>query len=361
MILQFLLAFILVILAQAVIYNLLALRGLTYSCSILHDKIFEGESNELTEIIENRKLLPLLWLKIETRFSETMLFTKNDNTRVRSGVFHRCLITMQPRRRSRRIYKIVCTKRGYYRLGAATITTGDLVGLAHKIKTHSSEVGLHVYPIPIKRMLFNLPSRSFMGDVIVRRFFLPDPFMPSGIRDYSPDDPLNLINWKASAKSNKLVVQRCDYTSNSNLLVFFNTDYSIDSWDNTGEVKENTLENMLRIVATIIDLSVSNGQQTGLYTNCVSHRDNKEITVAPAMGKKQREELFTAMAEIRFVRTRSFHTLLKEATQFVKDSDVLLVSRYMTQEIEEQSNMLKRLGNKVEALIVPDILSEGGD
>jgi len=354
MVIQFLSAFILVIFTQALIYHILALRGLTYSCSIMHDKIFEGESNELTEIIENRKLLPLLWLKIETRFSETMLFTKNDNTRVRSGVFHRSVITMQPLRRNKRIYKLICTKRGYYRLGAATITTGDLLGLAHKTKAHSSEVSLHVYPVPLQKTQFNLPTRSFLGDVIVRRFFLPDPFMPAGIRDYSTNDPQNLINWKASAKSNKLVVQRCDFTSNSNLLVFFNTDYSPKSWDNQSETELNTLEGMLRILATIIDLSILGGQKTGLYTNCIGSRDGKEVTVPAALGKKQREELFMAMAEIRFIRTRSFHTLLHEAVQSVRESDILLITRYMTREIDYECKMLRQLGNKVEVLIVND-------
>ena len=348
---QFLTAFILVVITQAVIYHLLALRGLTYSCSLLHDKIYEGEDNELTEIIENRKLLPLLWLRIETRFSETMLFTKNDNTRVRAGVFHRSVVTMQPLRRNRRLYKIVCTKRGYYRLGAATMTTGDLLGLARKTLSHSSAVGLHVYPIPMKRADINLPARSFQGDIIVRRFFLPDPFMPAGIRDYTTSDPQNMINWKASAKSGKLVVQRCDFTSDSKLYVFFNTDYSHNSWDNYSPFKAQAMEDMLRILAAVVDLSVSNGQKTALYTNSNGSREDKEICVAPAMGRKHKEELFMAMAEINFVRTRSFHALLSEVGESITDADILLMTRYVTDEIKAEAGKLRRLGNKVEIFI----------
>jgi len=193
-----------------------------------------------------------------------------------------------------------------------------------------------------------------MGDIIIKRFFLPDPFMPAGVRDYTSGDPLNKINWKASAKSGKLVVQRNDFTSDSNLIVFFNTDYSAESWDNTGTKKTQALEYALRILTTILDMSVSNGQRTALYTNAVSLRDEKEVTVPPAMGRKQREELFAALAEIRFVRTRSFYMLLREAAEFVKNADVLLVTRYMTKEINIECDALRREGNKVEILIVPD-------
>jgi len=358
MALQFLFAFLLVAITQAVIYHVLALSSLSYSCTILHNRVFEGESNELTEVIENRKLLPLLWMKVETRFSETMLFTKNDNTRVNAGVFHRSVITVPPLRRITRIYKIVCTKRGYYHLGAANITTGDLLGLTSKTLIHKSETGLHVYPVPFSRTEINLPSRSFQGDTVVRRFFLPDPFMPAGVRDYTTGDPQNMINWKASAKSGKLVVQRCDFTSDSKLMVFFNIDYSAESWDNTGAKKANALEHALRILATVLDISISNGQQTALYTNAVSLRDEREVTVPPAMGRKQREELFAAVAEIQFVRTRSFYMLLRSAAEFVKDSDVLLITRYMTKEIDFECDILRRAGNKVEVFIVPDDISE---
>jgi len=366
MIMQFLLAFIIVVLAQGVIYGMLALRGLAFSCRMAHSRVFEGEQNELTEIIENKKLLPLLWMKVETRFSDTILFTKNDNTQVIADVFHRSVLTVPPQCRIKRVYKFVCTKRGYYPLGSATVTTGDLLGLTNKTLSYVPEKGLHVYPVPLKITALNLPSRSFLGDVIVKRFFLPDPFMPAGIRDYVPGDPQSSINWKASAKTSKLVVQKCDYTADSKLLVFFNIDYSAESWDNTGPVKSNSLEYAVQMLATVLDISINSGQQTALYTNSVSARDGREISVPPANGIMQREELFAAMAEIRFLRTRSFHTVLKDAAGEKYGFDILIMTRYMTKEIRTEMDLLRQAGNKVEALLIPDLSPkhlavEGGD
>jgi len=354
MILQFLLAFIIVLVTQGAVYRMLALYKLTYSCTMAHNRIFEGESNELTEVIENGKFLPLLWLKVETRFSETMQFTKNDNTRVSAGVFHRSVLTIPPFRRIKRVYKIVCNKRGYYPLGSATVTTGDFIGMYNKSLSYVPETGLHVYPIPLNRSALSLPTRSFIGDAIVKRFFLPDPFMPAGIRDYSPGDPQNMINWKASAKSGKLVVQKCDYTSDSKLLVFFNIDYSSESWDNTGEKKTNDLEYAVRLLATILDMSITYGQETGLRTNSTGARDGNEISVPSASSKRHREDLFAAMAEIQFTRTRSFHMLLREAVEDVRGFDILLMTRYVTKEITTEYDALRRAGNKTEIFVIPD-------
>ena len=171
MMLQFMLAFIVVVLVQGVVYHMLALRGLTYSCTMLHKRIFEGETNELLEVIENSKLLPLLWMKVETRFSDTMLFTKNDNTRVSAGVFHRSTLSVPPLRRINRVYKIVCTKRGYFPLGSATVTTGDVLGLIVKSLSYVPECGLHVYPIPLPKNTLCLPARSFLGMLLFVGFF----------------------------------------------------------------------------------------------------------------------------------------------------------------------------------------------
>jgi len=358
MIMQLILAFILVVLAQAAVYHMLVLRGLAYSCTLLHYKIFEGDGTELIEVIENRKLLPLLWLKVETRFSDTLLFTRNDNTNVSAWGFHRSVLSIPPMRRVTRTYRIVSTKRGYYHIGSATVTTGDLLGLVNKTFSYTSETGLHVYPIPLTRSEMNLPSRSFQGDVVVRRFFLPDPFMPTGVREYVPDDPQNLINWKASAKTGKLVVHKCDFTADSKLMVFFNVDYSANSWDNTSEIKNSTLEHAVRILAAILDMSITNGQKTALWTNATSLRDNKEIYVPAALGRTQREEMLAAAAEIQFVRTRNFHMMLREAAEVVKDMDILLMTRYMTKEILIEIDALRNAGNKVEVFTIPDIPGE---
>jgi len=141
-------------------------------------------------------------------------------------------------------------------------------------------------------------------------------------------------------------------------MVFFNVDYSANSWDNTSEIKNSTLEHAVRILAAILDMSITNGQKTALWTNATSLRDNKEIYVPAALGRTQREEMLAAAAEIQFVRTRNFHMMLREAAEVVKDMDILLMTRYMTKEILIEIDALRNAGNKVEVFTIPDIPGE---
>jgi len=178
--------------------------------------------------------------------------------------------------------------------------------------------------------------------------------MPAGVRDYMPGDPFSYINWKASAKTGRLAVHRHDYTADTKLMVFFNVDTSLDQWAAPDESQIEIMENALRLLASILNYSVTNGMQTALHTNSVSRRDDKEISVPPAFGSAQREELFSALAEIRFKRTRSFHMMLHEAAGTVKDMDILIMTRFLTKEMDDEIAALRKAGNKVEIFMIPD-------
>lgn len=349
MIIRLILTFAAAALAQYMLYRGFAMRRFKYSCSLSRHKVVEGDTINLAETIENGGFLPLLWLRIETRFHESLLFLRNDNTRVSAGVFHRSVLSAPPFRRARRTYKVTCSKRGYYRLGATYVSAGDLLGMVSKRKEFASDTELHVYPVPAPLGRLQLPARSWQGDMVVRRFILPDPFMPAGVRDYVPGDPMSRINWKASAKTGKLAVHRHEYTANPKLEIIFN----VDQWVYTGSTHCEELEQGISLLAAIVDLAIANGLQAGLRTNSFSARDGGEVTVPAASGRAQREKLFSAAAEMRQLYTRSCFMLLREAAETVRDSDVLLVTCYMTKEAAVEVGALRDAGNKVEILYLP--------
>ena len=49
-----------------------------------------------------------------------------------------------------------------------------------------------------------------IGSITSRQFLYEDPFEFRGIRDYTITDPMNKINWKASARSGNLMVNLHD-------------------------------------------------------------------------------------------------------------------------------------------------------
>ena len=61
-----------------------------------------------------------------------------------------------------------------------------------------------------------------IGSITSRQFLYEDPFEFRGIRDYTITDPMNKINWKASARSGNLMVNLHDSTASQEVILFLN-------------------------------------------------------------------------------------------------------------------------------------------
>ncbi|MDR0324510.1 MAG: DUF58 domain-containing protein [Oscillospiraceae bacterium] len=356
MILRFVAAFALIVIAQYVLFRLFALRRFAYTCALSQNRVGEGETVELCETIENGGFFPLLWIRVEYRFSEALPFIKNDNTTVAALTFHRSVFSAPPFCRVRRVYKIACMKRGYYPIGAASVLVGDLLGLASYALVYRGATALHVYPTPLPWRDLSLPSRLWLGDMVVRRFILPDPFMPAGVRGYAPGDPLNHINWKASAKVGGLLVHRHDYTADSRLTVVFDVEYE----GYILALRDKTMEAAIRLLAAALDFAIANGMSAALRTNSTGSRDGAEVTVPSGFGRVHRERLFTAMAEMGFKQTRSLPALLQEMSETVRDTDILIMTRSLSKGSSAGMKALRGAGNKVEVFLIPDCAPQGG-
>ena len=51
--------------------------------------MFEGDSAEIVEILENRKLAPVPWLRVESSISPYLCFKKSDDVDIRHDQFHK--------------------------------------------------------------------------------------------------------------------------------------------------------------------------------------------------------------------------------------------------------------------------------
>ena len=118
-----------------------------------------------------------------------------------------------------------------YTLDSAAITCGDLFGLQEISKTFQIDANLVVYPKILSMEDILLPSHSLQGDVVVRRWIVEDPFIISGVREYNYGDPLNRINWKATARTGQLQVRNNDFSAHPRILIYLNVDISEDMWE----------------------------------------------------------------------------------------------------------------------------------
>ncbi|OPX42725.1 hypothetical protein CLHUN_33770 [Ruminiclostridium hungatei] len=357
MLLQIVLALPLLILVEYFIYRQFLLRGMTYRRSISQSTAFEGEKVYLVEEIENNSLLPIAWMKAESKISPRLKLASAKNMEEAQEGYHRSVFSIMPYYRIKRTHEVTCLQRGDYNVGNVTITSGDILGLTTKITSYENETRLIVYPSPLNNDRLVNCFRSLQGDAVVRRFINPDPFIVAGVREYRPGDPMSAISWKATARTNSLQVFKYDFTANSNILILFNIDTSSKQDRFPNEEQCRQIEFGIHFCAAILEKAIKQGTATGFCTN--GHfRDSSEFVNIPARcSKPQLYTVLEALAKLQFDRSLSFYTLLRNLRgEIPRDTDILIVSLYSDESIEEEILYLRREGRQVEVMLI----QEGG-
>ena len=75
-----------------------------------------------------------------------------------------------------------CEKRGIRTIDNVIITASDLFGLSKRAMVLEVTDTVRVLPTPAEMETGELSGDQFIGNMQVRRFVLPDPFMISGER-----------------------------------------------------------------------------------------------------------------------------------------------------------------------------------
>ncbi len=353
--LQIALALPLLILIETILFKRFLLKGVVYRRTISKTSVFEGEKISMIEDIENNSFLPIAWMKAESRISPNLEFSAIKNMQVSQGGYHRSVFSIMPFYRLKRTHTVTCLKRGEYNVGNVTLTAGDVLGFVTKILSYDNEVRLLVYPSPLSENRMVQCYRSLQGDAVVRRFINPDPFLVAGVREYQAGDPVSSISWKSTARTNSLQVYKYDYSADTKLLILFNIDSSSsqDSYPNERECEK--IELGIHFCASIVDKTIKQGIATGFC--CNGHfRDQKEIVNIPSRCSQiQLFTIFEAMAKLQLHRVLSFYTMIKNVKNSIpKDTDILIVSLYNDEKIQEQVHELKRSGHDVETWIISE-------
>lgn len=106
--------------------------------------------------------------------------------------------------------RTVCTSRGEFRLGPMILMSGDPFGLFAIPRSIPATSRLVVHPpmIPIKR--FTLVTGNISGGEAQRQRSPNITPNVAGARDYNPGDSLTIMDWKATARYQRLMVKEFD-------------------------------------------------------------------------------------------------------------------------------------------------------
>ena len=101
-------------------------------------------------------------------------------------------------------YQLHLAMRGYYQVGPLVLETGDLFGLHRRFRIVTEPVYIMVYPKVVPLPGYDLASRRPIGEIRLTHRLFEDPTRIAGIRAYQPGDPINRVNWTATARTGVL-------------------------------------------------------------------------------------------------------------------------------------------------------------
>lgn len=342
-----------VALIEAVLCRLFALKKIEYTRSFSRPRVTEGERVELVEVIRNRKILPVPWVRVESRISPHLRFGRggeNEDAReISADQYHKSVFYLGPFSQIRRRHDVTCLKRGHYEAGSVALTAGDLLGASQQTVQLNLPCALDVCPRLLNEDELDVPSTRWQGEAAVRRWIMPDPFLVSGIRDYRSGDPMRDVHWRASARLGALQVKTRDYTADPRMLVVLNVQTSEEQWGDLMDYEQEGVEQGIRIAATLCARSLRMGVEAGFAANaCLYGEKNtgKTVYIPARSAADQLETLLTAMARMEIHREMTFPTFLETLCD-LRNADILILSAYDSEAVEAGIDRLRACGNSV--------------
>ncbi len=344
-------AFLLSIAIIAWLWSRNSLVGISYQRRFLHTHVFPNEKSLVEIIVENRKWLPVVWLKIEDTWPYDFApIDQNDLAEI-AGNQEAGLLTnaysLRWYERVRRRYELQGNTRGIYDIGPVYINSGDPFSWFERMAVieRTKRDYLVVYPtlIPLEELGF--PLKDPLGDKRVRRPLFEDVSRVIGIRDHQPQDSFRDIHWKATARTGKLQSKVYEPTRGINVILAVNVASFELYWRG---VWPEMLEYTLSVAASLAQWTAEEKYSFGLICNGAYAHVDQSIRVLPSRRPSQLKRVLEALAGVKFFVTQEFgRYVLDESPRIPIGAVIVMITPYISDMIKSASIRLKTYGREV--------------
>lgn len=351
---------LLVIIPVAWAWNRVALWRVSYERVLSEQRVFVGETIDLSTRVSNRKILPLAWIAIDDRFP-TALAPLNKSlapSHIPLTAFLSQHAALGWFERARWNYQIPCQQRGYYTLGPARIRSGDLFGLFEREWTSPRVDRLIVYPRVLPMEEWGLPPKDPLGEVKSRTPIFADATRPRGVRDYHPTDAPKHIHWRATARRGELQVKVYDPTIDYQWILFVNVATFAQTWQGTDS---ELLERVISLAASIAAFGAEHKYAVGLVANGTWPESDQRLKLLPSRDPNHLRHLLEALAAITSFVTTPIEVLMRTETSSLPwGATLVMITAVVTDDILAEMLRLRRAGRRL-ALISLDETWESRD
>jgi uncharacterized protein (DUF58 family) len=337
-----------------------ALDGVVYRRRPFYRRSFPGERVQLRLEIENRKWLPISWLRVQDPWPKAVA-PEEDSLLAPSHIPDQVILTnvfgLRWYETVRRDYTLLFRKRGVYPLGPARLESGDLFGVFEKTKEQGPVEYLTVFPDLIPFADLRLPAEDPFGDLRSRRRLYEDQNQPIGVREYLPEDSFRRVHWGATAHTEQLQVKVYQPSAANVLVVCLNIATFSHPWEGTNPA---LLEHLIRVAATLAAHAFQSGYRVGLIANgCLKNAD-QPFRISPGRSSRQLATILEALAGVTPVTTAPFERfLIKEIPRVPYGATLVILTGVTTPELAEALVQLRQHGRHLTLISFAEQLPPG--
>jgi uncharacterized protein (DUF58 family) len=342
---------LLLVLGLATWWQQRSLKGVIYRRKPYFKRAFPDERVPLQIEIENQKLLPLTWLRVQDPWPKAVGPEQEDilaPTHLPDQGLLTNVFSLRWYERAKRDYTLKFRNRGIFPIGPVKLESGDLFGIFERSEQQGSVELLTVFPDLIPFEDLQLPADDPFGDRRSRRRLYEDPNQPIGVRDYHPQDSFRRVHWPATAHTGQLQVKVYQPTSANIMVVCLNVSTFARHWEGTNPA---LLEHVIKVAATLVSKGIEDGYRVGLIANgCLAHAD-QPFRIPPGRSPRQLTSLLEALAGVTPVVTSQFESfLIKQVPRVSYGATLLIVTGVTNPELFEALIQLKHHGRHITLL-----------
>jgi uncharacterized protein (DUF58 family) len=264
-----------------------------------------------------------------------------------------------------------CGRRGRFRVGPLVLRSGDPFGLFPRYHVVPDTHDLLVYPATVDLSAFTLPVGDLPGGSAIQKrtpFVTPN---ASSVRDYFPGDAFNRIAWRATARTNKLMVKEFELDPTADIWIAVDMQAAVQAGATGAAALPNfrgddvplsfwldsTEEYAVTIAASMARHFLQQNRNVGLISN------SAHPTIMPAdRGGRQMFKILEQLAVVRADGSTPFgETLLAESGQFNRNSTLVTITSSTNEEWAHSLVEIASRGVQSVAIIVEPSTFGSGD
>jgi uncharacterized protein (DUF58 family) len=340
------------------LWRRIALQKVTYERHFHFHRGFRGETIPVELQVENRKALPLLWLRITDPWPKQISPRGEVDVQTSHRVETLHLVSSFHLRwfhRVKRSLSLTLGDRGFYNIGPARISSGDFFGLAETTRENVKVDNLIVYPEMIDFRLPVLRTDHPQGELRSPLRIFEDPTLPYGIRDFHPMDDFRSIHWPATARSGSLQVKVYQPVTARIMMLCLNVSTTEYAWEG---YNATLLEHLVKMSTTILYQAYQGGFSVGLISNGGT-ASGQPFHLAPGRSTRHLIRMLELLAAIQPLTVSRFETYLtRQLNSIPYGASLVLLTSTFSRELANALWRIRRYRKQMTILMVGDELKE---